>query len=287
MSTLRALTPDDRPVLQSFLERHRASSMFLRSNLEHGGLSYGGLQYQGYYAGSFDGNVLTDVAAHYWNDNIILQAPEHPLNVAQAVVKNSGRAVNGVLGPWSQVQAVEPHLDLDRSRMGKIVPEHLYALQLSDLKVPSQLASGHVRHRLAHKDDLPTLVAWRRVYDRITMGFPEHAISDMRNADMLGLMIEDQRLWVLVKEGILLTMTGFNAILPDTVQVGGVFTPEQHRGHGYARSAVAASLLDARDVGVTEALLFTEMDNYPAQKAYEALGFVNVGDYGMVVLNPS
>ncbi|MEQ9444408.1 MAG: hypothetical protein RJS98_02485, partial [Rhodospirillaceae bacterium] len=100
MSTLRALTPDDRPVLQSFLERHRASSMFLRSNLEHGGLSYGGLQYQGYYAGSFDGNVLTDVAAHYWNDNIILQAPEHPLNVAQAVVKNSGRAVNGVLGPW-------------------------------------------------------------------------------------------------------------------------------------------------------------------------------------------
>ncbi len=286
MPTLRALTPDDTQVLHVFLERHRQSSMFLRSNVVHGGLVYAGLHHQGHYAGSFEGDVLTDVAAHYWNGNVILQAPKRPLEVAQAVVKNSGRAVNGVLGPWFQVQAVEPHLDLDRSRLGKIVPEHLYALQLSDLKVPSQLASGNVRHRLAHKDDLPTLVAWRRIYDRITMGFPEHAISDMRNADMLSLMIEDQRLWVLVKDGMLVSMTGFNAILPDTVQVGGVFTPEQHRGHGYARSAVAASLLDARDAGATEALLFTEMDNYPAQKAYEALGFVNVGDYGMVVLDP-
>ncbi len=287
MSTLRALTPDDRPALQSFLGQHRASSMFLRSNLLQGGLIYGGLHYQGHYVGCFENDVLTDVAAHYWNDTVVLQAPQRPLDLAQALVKNSGRAVTGVLGPWSQVQAVEPHLDLDRSRLGKVVPEHLYALDLAKLSIPNELSEGQVHSRFARKDDLVLLVAWRRVYDHVTMGFPEHAISDDRNADMLVGMIEDQRLWVLVKDNELVAMTGFSARLPDTVQVGGVFTPEIHRGQGYARSAVTASLLDARESGATEALLFTEMDNYPAQKAYEALGFVNVGDYGMVVLDPS
>ena len=287
MSILRALTPDDLPALQSFLEQHRASSMFLRSNLLQGGLIYGGLHYQGQYVGCFEDDVLTDVAAHYWNDTVVLQAPQRPLDVAQAVVQNSGRTVTGVLGSWSQVKIVEPQLDLDRSRLGKVVPEHLYALDLAKLSVPNELAEGQVHHRLARKDDLVVLVAWRRVYDRITMGFPEHAISDERNTDMLAGMIEDHRLWVLVNGDEPVAMSGFSAMLPDTVQVGGVFTPEQHRGQGYARSVVAASLLEARNAGATEALLFTEMDNHPAQKAYEALGFVNVGDYGMVVLDPS
>ena len=287
MPILRALTPDDRPVLQSFLKRHRQSSMFLRSNLVHGGLVYRGLRYQGHYVGCFEGDVLTDVAAHDWNDNVVLQAPHHPLDVAQAVVKNSGRAVTGVLGPWSQVQAVEPHLDFDRSRLGKVVPEHLYALDLAELRVPQILTDGPFQHRIAKLEDLPVLIAWRRVYDHITMGFPEHAISDDRNAQMLTGMIEDQRLWVLAENGEPVAMTGFSAMLPDTVQVGGVFTPQQHRGQGYARLAVALSLLEARKAGATEALLFTEMDNHPAQKAYEALGFVNVGDYGMVILDPN
>ena len=56
---------------------------------------------------------------------------------------------------------------------------------------------------------------------------------------------------------------------------------------GLARSVVAGSLLDAKAGGVVEATLFTEMDNIPAQKAYESLGFERIGDYGMVVLDPT
>ena len=49
---------------------------------------------------------------------------------------------------------------------------------------------------------------------------------------------------------------------------------------------VAGSLLDARAEGVAEAILFTEAENRPAQRAYEALGFERIGDYGMVMLDP-
>ena len=284
---MRRLGPDDRDALDTFLLSHRASSMFIRSNLFQAGVVDGPSRYQGLYVGAFDGDDLTDVAAHYWNGHIILQAPTAPVELAVAVAQQSRRVVTGVLGPWSQIKVAEPELDIDRSRLGKVVPEYLYALDLSALTVPKPLSTGVVHHRLAASEDVPRLVAWRRVYDRITMGFPEHAIDDARNEKMFKGAIEDQRLWILEAEGRPVAMTSFNAVLPDTVQVGGVFTPEESRGRGHARSVVAGSLLDAKTSGVTDALLFTEVDNVPAQKAYESLGFVRVGDYGMVVLDPS
>ena len=69
------------------------------------------------------------------------------------------------------------------------------------------------------------------------------------------------------------------------VQVGGVFTPPELRGRGHARAVVAGSLLSARAAGVSRAVLFTERENAPARRAYQALGFRVVGDYGMVLLD--
>lgn len=287
MKSTRRLGPADREALDAFLLKHRASSMFLRSNAYQAGLQDGPDRYQGLYVGQFDGDILADVAAHYWNGHIILQAPTAPVELAAAVARESQRPVTGVIGPWSQVRVVEPKMDLDRSHLGKVVPEYLYTLDLDALNVPQTLTTETVQHRLAVLDDVPTLVAWRRVYDRITMGFPEHAIDDARNERMFNAAIEDRRLWVLEDKGRAVAMTSFNAVLPDTVQVGGVFTPEENRGRGYARSVVAGSLTEARAAGVTDAILFTEVDNIAAQKAYESLGFVRVGDYAMVVLDPS
>ncbi len=291
MADLRRLSPDDRPAVDAFLEKHRASSMFLRANLFTSGIEDGPDRFHGLYIGAFDGNVVTDVGAHYWNDNIILQAPNVPVELAQALAKTSGRPISGIIGPWDQVKAAEPELDLDRSRLGKVVPEFLYALDLTAMTVPESLTLGEVSYRRAEERDLTTLVQWRRQYDLHTMGYAEHAIDDTANEEMLAGMIDDKRLWVLEgageKENHLVAMTGFNAALPDVVQVGGVFTPEDQRGRGYGRAVVAGSLLDAKAEGVAETILFTETDNYSAQKAYESLGFVRIGDYGMVVLDPS
>lgn len=287
MADVRCLLEADRPSLDAFLDRYRASSMFLRSNLFHAGLNDGPDRYQGLYAGRFVDGVLTDVAAHYWNGNVILQAPDAPRDVAEYVIAQSGRSVSGVLGPWAQVQAAEPHMPLDRSRLGKVVPEYLYTLSIAEMTTPDALAKGDVKVRRATVNDLPTLVAWRRIYDRITMGFPDETINDDLNAEMFRGMIADDRIWVLEDNGTLVAMTAFNATLPDTVQVGGVFTPETVRGKGYARAVVAASLLNAEANGVHTAILFTEATNVPAQKAYESLGFARIGDYGMVVLDPA
>ena len=286
VSTLRRLTPHDRPALDAFLDRHRTSSMFLRANVFHSGLQDGPEPFRGFYVGAFAGDALTDVAAHYWNGNIVLQAPTRPVELALAVARESGRPINGLLGPWPQVRAAEPELDLDRTRLGKVVPEHLYRLDLAALTVPEPLSSGRVVLRRAKGADLMKLVPWRREYDLHTMGFPDHSIDDAANPDTLAGMIEANRLWVLEEAGCIVSMTGFNAAQPDVVQVGGVFTPVEWRGRGHGRAVVAGSLLDARADGAVEAILFTEADNHPAQRAYESLGFERVGDYGMVLLDP-
>ena len=260
--------------------------MFLRANAFHSGVQDGSEPFRGLYMGAFADDALTDVAAHYWNGNIVLQAPNQPVEIALAVARESGRPVNGLLGPWLQVRAAEPELDLDRSRLGKVVPEYLYRLVLDCLVMPESLSSGRVVHRYAREGDLATLVPWRHEYDLHTMGFPDHSIDDAANRDTLAGMIETNRLWVLEEAGCVVSMTGFNAALPDVVQVGGVFTPVEWRGRGHGRAAVAGSLLDARKDGVVEAILFTEAENHPAQRAYEALGFERIGNYGMVMLDP-
>ena len=81
-----------------------------------------------------------------------------------------------------------------------------------------------------------------------------------------------------------MALSGFNAVLREAVQIGPVYTPPELRRRGYARAAVAASLLDARAEGVQTAILFTGQDNLPAQKAYTALGFRHVGAFRLVLL---
>jgi predicted GNAT family acetyltransferase len=55
------------------------------------------------------------------------------------------------------------------------------------------------------------------------------------------------------------------------------------RGRGYARAVVAGSLLSARAAGVARAILFTGQDTARARRAYLALGFQIIGDYGLVL----
>ena len=61
-------------------------------------------------------------------------------------------------------------------------------------------------------------------------------------------------------------------------------TPPELRRRGYARAVVAASLLDARAEGAERSILFTPVENIPAQRAYEALGYRHIGDYRLFLL---
>jgi predicted GNAT family acetyltransferase len=159
--------------------------------------------------------------------------------------------------------------------------DDLYALDLSELSIPTSLQSGEVRCRLSSPEDLELLTAWRIAYCIEVLG-DAHDSTLEREAEDLILKLHDQRnLWLLEQDGRRVAKTAFNARIPDCVQVGGVWTPPEERGRGFARAVVAGSLRDAREAGARRAILFT--DNPAARKAYESIGFRKIGRYGFVL----
>lgn len=278
---IRILVPGDEDALEAFLLQYADSSLFLRANARAAGLVDHGAPLQATYAAAWDGGRIVAVAAHCWNDNLLLQAPTHIADVTAAAVAKTGRPVLGLLGPWEQVAAARRTLGMDQAPANKTSREELFALALADLQVPDSLARSSVRCRRTRSDDLEELSIWRVAYAKEALGEPDHPLLLETARKDIQRWHDEGRSWVLEDGGRRVAYSGFNAVLPDTVQIGGVYTPPPLRNRGYGRAAVAGSLIDAHKAGAQRAVLFAE--SATAKKAYVSLGFRVIGDYGMIL----
>jgi uncharacterized protein len=286
---VKTLSAGDRAALEEFLTPLAASSMFLRANSLAAGLVDRGEPLQGTYVAALEAGRITAVAAHFWNGMLVLQGPE-PASlepVARAAVRRSGRELSGLVGPWRQVRAARSALGLEDRSTVLESREELYELELSRLEVPPALATGRVECRAPRAEELDLAAEWRASYSIEALGLsggPE--LSATSKAEIERLAKEGSQ-WILLDRGVPVSYSAFNARLPDVVQVGGVWTPPELRGRGYARAVVAGSLLVARSEGALLAVLFTGEENRSARAAYEALGFRVIGDYGLVIFGRS
>ena len=279
---IRVLGRGDELRLDAFLSSYRDSSMFLRSNARRGGLEYAGQPYQGVYCGVFEDGQLRGVAAHYWTGKVVLQAPRRARDVARACVEASGRQVSGLVGPTAQVFVARDALGLAEAPTLIDGSEWLYGLDLTELVVPGALARGEVTCRPPRPEERETLCRWRLAYDIELLGATDTPQTRRYSSEFLDRQIAESNAWVLLDRGQLVSLSGFNANLPDMVQLGGIYTPPELRGRGYAKAAVAGSLLAAGLRGVSRAVLFTSTAS--AARAYEGIGFRRTGDYCMVLL---
>ena len=144
-----------------------------------------------------------------------------------------------------------------------------------------------MRLRVAEDNDLRQITRWRSAYRVELLGHrADDPQLDASSAKEMAPLIAQRSCFLLEAGGEPVALSAFNAMLPDCVQVGAVYTPPELRGRGYARAVVAASLLAARDAGVTRSILFTGQDNAFARRAYLALGYRVVGEYGILFLEP-
>jgi ribosomal protein S18 acetylase RimI-like enzyme len=282
MAVIRTLGPADVATFEAFLERHADTSLFLRSNLRAAGIVDRGEPFQATYVGAFDGE-LVGVAAHCWNGNVIVQAPAALDAVVRAAVEETGRGVRGIIGPWAQLCAARRTLALDDRPARMESQDRLFALSLSDLVRPATLDAPGVHCRPSRVDDLDLITRWRVDYSVELLGAEDgdtlraESRADMERAHEAGSA------WLLEQDGAPVAYSGFNARLPDVVQIGGVFTPPAFRSRGWARAVVAGSLAAVAAAGVRRALLFTGEENVAARRAYEAIGFRAIGDYGLLL----
>lgn len=279
---LRRLSEADRAAVDAFLVRHRDSSMFLRANVRRAGFTFTGQRFEATYVGAFEQAQLVGVTSHTWNGMLIVQAPGHAAELALAAVEASGRDVSGFAGPSEQVARARAALGLDSVKGAHDDVEDLYGLPLSELRVPVEQADVSCRRPLPSEREL--LLRWRVAYELEQLGAQDDEHTLQRSQAFLDAQLEGGHAWVAVARstGQLLSLSAFNAALPDIVQLGGIYTPPEHRGRRYARLAISAQLSAARADGATRCVLFT--NNPRAVRCYEALGFERTGSYDLVLL---
>ena len=282
MIVSRRLDPADQSALEVFLRAHRDTSMFLRSNLSRSGISYRPEPFHADYTGGYRDLELVGVAAHCWNGMLLLQAPEGAGELARACVRHSGRRVTGFCGPVDQVREARAALDLHDAPAAVDDDESLWGLDLVDLVIPEILQNAAIIARPPRAEERDLLCDWRFAYEIETLNSPDTVETRQHSTRVLDGQIADGNAWVAVEGQRPVSLSAFNASLPDIVQLGGIYTPPELRGRGYAKAAVAASLLAAKERGVTRAVLFTS--NPSAVRSYEAVGFRRLGDYGVVLL---
>lgn len=264
------LKPGDEPRIEAFLRAHADSSLFLRSNLRAAGLVYDGQPQQGTWVAQEEQGALVGIVCHAWNGNLLFQAPNHAVDLARFAQEQSRRKVEGLVGPWEQLEQARRALDLDAIPPTFSALEDLFALPLARLIVPS----GDWECGRVTPEDVEVAAERRSAFIVEALGQKPNRSRESVTAG---------NYFVLRIEGRIVSSGCFNAQLPDCVQLGGIYTPPAERNRGHARKLVAGMLREAREKGVTRAVLFTNHDNMGAQRAYKAVGFQRVGDYGLVL----
>ena len=280
---VRALQPGDGDRLSEFLARRADSSMFLRANFRRGGLVDTGAPYSGTYVAALEGERIEAVVSLMWNGFIALQAPYHLGPILTRLTGLGVRPVKGLLGPLAQTDDARQLLGLRKTATRKDSREDLFALDLDQIVVPGHLAAGRWTSRRPRSSEIDTLIDWRVASVRETLGGADDEVIRAEADETIRRLDGEGAVWVLEVDGRVVSMNSYNAMIPDMVQIGGVFTPLDMRGLGFARACVAGSLQAARKTGVARSVLFTPKENASAQAAYRAIGFRVVGEYGLVV----
>lgn len=151
--------------------------------------------------------------------------------------------------------------------------------ELAELVEPTGVGG---RPRPATYDDAELCLEWYNDFGRAAReqaGNTEGAHESMQETpEGIRQRIDDGRIWLWeTPDGTVAHLTGFNPPSFGVARIGPVYTPYEHRGHGYASAAVAevSRRLVAEGARVC---LFTDQDNPVSNAIYQRLGFRPVVD---------
>ncbi len=285
MPIIRDLEEADRSSLDAFLSDHVETSLFLRSNLRSAGIDYRGAEYQGEYIAALDAaGDIRGVLVQYWNGNIMMQSPDMPIlrDLLDHFKGEARRPVAGILGDNKQADYALSHLGLSEAAFAMNQKEELYSLDLKHLQSPPPPAECQTC--VVEAKDVPKtlLTSWMKAYNIEALGAEDGDILEERVRSHVERLREGANCWVLLVDNQPVSLSAFNARLPDIVQIGPVWTPPDHRNNRFARYLLAETLKNARLQGVEKAILFT--DEPAAAKAYQAIGFGEIGHFRLALL---
>jgi GNAT superfamily N-acetyltransferase len=128
--------------------------------------------------------------------------------------------------------------------------------------------------RLAGQADLGLVTAWHAEFAAET-GTPVGRTIDERLRDGGVTLWEDR--------GRPVAMASLTRPVAGVCRVGSVYTPPEHRRHGYGGAVTSAVSQQALDAGA-EVVLYTDLDNPTSNALYPRLGYRPAGDRTVIEL---
>jgi hypothetical protein len=123
--------------------------------------------------------------------------------------------------------------------------------------------------RLMRVDDVDLVSAWS------SEGFPELRPGIQEWTEV---QLEQQTMWIWEMEGEPVSMVGFHLPIFGVCRVGPVYTPPEHRKHGYA-GALTSQVSGAILAHGNQACLYTDLANPTSNKIYYEAGYRPVADF--------
>ena len=129
--------------------------------------------------------------------------------------------------------------------------------------------------RIARKDEVDLVQEW---FDAFGADASEqagrvdpHPAIETRESTLARILAGDVWIWE-TPDGAAASVTAFNPASFGVARVGPVFTPKEHRGHGYAAAGVAAISRRLLDQGA-RVCLFADEQNQTSTGVYLRLGY--------------
>ncbi len=179
----------------------------------------------------------------------------------------------GVLGPKLAVAPFVAQWSTAIGRPGSLaVAERIYRLE----RVIAPRATRGTWRRAVERDRA-LLTDWVIAFDREALPDEEPRRDVDRMVDRW-LVEADRTAYLWEVDSRVVSLAGAGSPTPSGIRIGPVYTPPEHRRHGYAGALVAAASQDLLDAGRRFCFLFTDLANETANHVYQAIGYEPVGD---------
>jgi predicted GNAT family acetyltransferase len=191
-------------------------------------------------------------------------APEHCIPALVDLLREIDYPVTGVNGPVESADFF--HKAWLAAGATEAMGFQLRTYRLAELVLPT--VPGTVR--AATEDDVPFLAHWREEFGGDTGHMPHQDHAEfIRRSMALG---NANLLWEV--DGIPVSYAAATKPVEAMSRVGPVYTPREHRGHGYGSAATAAVSRWALDAGAEHVILFADQANPTSNSIYQRIGYV-------------
>jgi GNAT superfamily N-acetyltransferase len=204
---------------------------------------------------------------------LVSAVPPRLTPAVERALAEADPAADGVRGPVAEAEAFAA---ARVARTGcRAEPTMRMRLFVLDVLVPPRGVRGLARR--ADARDVPLLGAWRRAFEAATghdgQAGPSGAEELVARSLRLGA---GELLWEV--DGTPVAQACAKPVIAGASRIGPVYTPPEHRGHGYAAAVTAAASQWALDAGAERVVLFTDLDNPTTNRLYPRIGYRPVYD---------